>query len=131
MAHVEHVHDREIAEARRRLDELDRRILRLLKERISVSALVQGARVAVGGCRTDLRREQVIISRYREGLGRGGSEIALSLLRLCRGAESRPVRGDGGGPVCRPLTTIPTTAWHGCAPVTSRCTTRSPGSLRS
>lgn len=91
----------EITEARKRLDELDGRIIRLLKERMSFSALIQGARVAGGGCRTDSRREKVIISRYHEALGSGGSDIGLSLLRLCRSAEPRLVQRDSGSPLRR------------------------------
>ncbi|MEU7579430.1 chorismate mutase [Streptomyces sp. NPDC041068] len=101
MSHVERTPERDIARARKRLDELDRQIVRILKERVSFSALVQSARIAEGGCRTDNRRENVVVSRYHRSLGPAGRDIALSLLRLCRGRDPVPLTAYGGPPTRR------------------------------
>ena len=77
--------DTVIAEARTRIDELDRRILGLVQERMAVSAEVQAARLAAGGTRLALSRELEILARYRSALGPQGTEVAMQLLELCRG----------------------------------------------
>jgi chorismate mutase len=74
-----------IAEDRGRIDELDRRIIALVRERAEVSARIQRARVEAGGRRVNLSREMEILTRYRERLGRPGTSLAMTLLELCRG----------------------------------------------
>lgn len=74
-----------ITGARERIDELDTRIIALVRERMAVSAGIQRARIASGGRRVHLSREMEILSRYREELGRPGTELAMTLLELCRG----------------------------------------------
>jgi chorismate mutase len=74
-----------IAEARGRIDALDGEILDLVQRRIGISAEVQQARIATGGPRLSLTREMEILERYRERLGRPGTDIAMLLLELCRG----------------------------------------------
>ncbi|MEU8824192.1 chorismate mutase [Streptomyces sp. NPDC048636] len=74
-----------IRTARERIDGLDGRILDLVRERMEVSASVQRARIASGGRRVHLSREMEILDRYREGLGRPGTALAMTLLELCRG----------------------------------------------
>lgn len=74
-----------IAEARGRIDDLDARILALVRERMAVSSEVQTARIAVGGPRLALTRELEILGRYRTALGPQGTDIAMHLLELCRG----------------------------------------------
>ncbi|NYI05976.1 chorismate mutase [Allostreptomyces psammosilenae] len=74
-----------IGAARGRIDDLDRRIIALVRERMEASAEVQRARMASGGRRVELSREMEIISRYREGLGKPGTTVAMTLLELCRG----------------------------------------------
>ncbi|MFF3641344.1 chorismate mutase [Streptomyces sp. NPDC002564] len=95
MSHAENAGDREVTEARERLDQLDQQIIRAVKERVSFSALVQSSRIARGGCRTDSARENVVVGRYQDGLGPAGRDIGLSLLRLCRGRD--PVPAVTGG----------------------------------
>ncbi|MEV5980941.1 chorismate mutase [Streptomyces sp. NPDC052114] len=95
MSHLENTPEGDITQARKRLDELDRQIVRILKERVSFSALVQSARIAEGGCRTDNRRENVVVRRYHQSLGPAGRDIALSLLRLCRGRDPVPATSSG------------------------------------
>ncbi|MBF9067853.1 chorismate mutase [Streptacidiphilus fuscans] len=74
-----------IAEARGRIDALDAQILDLVQRRITVSAEVQQARIATGGPRLSLTREMEILERFRDRLGRPGTDIAMLLLELCRG----------------------------------------------
>ncbi|GCD95461.1 chorismate mutase [Embleya hyalina] len=70
---------------RTRIDDLDRRIIALITERVDISAEIQRVRVAAGGARVQLSREMEVIARYREGLGKPGTTVALTLLELCRG----------------------------------------------
>ncbi|URN12977.1 chorismate mutase [Streptomyces radiopugnans] len=77
--------DERIAEDRERIDELDRRIIRLVRERMEVSARIQQARIGAGGRRVNLSREMEILTRYRERLGLPGTSLAMTLLELCRG----------------------------------------------
>lgn len=75
----------EIAAARERIDEVDERIIGLIRERMAVSAGIQRARVAAGGRRMHLAREMEVLRRYRDGLGKPGTQLAMTLLELCRG----------------------------------------------
>ncbi|WP_406283373.1 chorismate mutase [Embleya sp. NBC_00896] len=77
--------DAVIAAGRDRIDELDRRIIALVSERVDVSVNVQRARLAAGGPRVQLAREMDVIARYREALGKPGTSVAMTLLELCRG----------------------------------------------
>ncbi|MET7304923.1 chorismate mutase [Embleya sp. NPDC005575] len=74
-----------IGAGRSRIDDLDRRIIALITERVDISAEIQRVRVASGGARVQLTREMEVIARYREGLGKPGTTVALTLLELCRG----------------------------------------------
>ncbi|GAA2413984.1 hypothetical protein GCM10010420_49390 [Streptomyces glaucosporus] len=74
-----------IGRDRERIDDLDRRIIALVRERMEVSARVQRTRIEAGGRRVNLSREMEILTRYREGLGRPGTSLAMTLLELCRG----------------------------------------------
>lgn len=74
-----------IVGARGRIDELDRKIIELVQERMDVSEEVQQARIASGGRRLSLSREMEILGRYRERLGKPGTTLAMTLLELCRG----------------------------------------------
>jgi chorismate mutase len=75
----------EIDEARQAIDELDGRIMALIRERMAVSERIQRTRIASGGRRVNLAREMDILRRYREGLGQPGTALAMTLLELCRG----------------------------------------------
>jgi chorismate mutase len=74
-----------IADARERIDALDDRIIGLIQERVAVSAVVQEARIASGGRRVSLSRENEILSHYSDALGRPGTSLAMTLLELSRG----------------------------------------------
>ncbi|NJQ00723.1 chorismate mutase [Streptomyces zingiberis] len=71
--------------ARGRIDELDTRIIELVRERMAVSAAIQEARITSGGRRVNLSREMEILHHYRETLGKPGTALAMTLLELCRG----------------------------------------------
>jgi len=77
--------DEHIAALRRRLDEIDQTLIDLWRERASISHEVGVTRVAAGGTRLVLAREQQILSRFREALGADGTQLALLLLRAGRG----------------------------------------------
>ncbi|MBL1065676.1 chorismate mutase [Streptomyces sp. 7-21] len=74
-----------IADLRARIDELDARIIGLIKERMTVSDEVQRIRIASGGRRLHLAREMEILRRYHGELGKAGTQLAMTLLELCRG----------------------------------------------
>jgi chorismate mutase len=74
-----------ISSARERIDDLDRRIIELVRQRIAVSDGIQQARIASGGRRVNLSREMEIISAYSAELGKPGTTLAMTLLELCRG----------------------------------------------
>ncbi|MGH3312577.1 MAG: chorismate mutase [Streptomyces sp.] len=68
--------------ARARIDELDAEIIALVQERRAVSVRVQQARAEGHG---GLAREMEVLGRYRDALGRPGTQLAMTLLGLCRG----------------------------------------------
>ncbi|MBX6748670.1 MAG: chorismate mutase [Micromonosporaceae bacterium] len=74
-----------IAALRRRLDEIDQKLIELWRERAAISHEVGQTRVAAGGTRLVLAREQEILHRFREALGSDGTQLALLLLRAGRG----------------------------------------------
>jgi chorismate mutase len=77
--------DEHIAALRRRLDEIDQRLIELWRERAAISHEVGQTRVAAGGTRLVLAREQEILNRFREALGADGTQLALLILRAGRG----------------------------------------------
>ncbi|MGW1377568.1 chorismate mutase [Streptomyces sp. NPDC002446] len=74
-----------ITGARRRIDDLDGRIIGLVQERMAVSAVIQRERIASGGRRVNLSREMEILAHYRDQLGKPGTALAMTLLELSRG----------------------------------------------
>lgn len=77
--------DEVIAATRTRIDDVDRRIIELVVERVALSREVQRTRIAAGGRRVQLKREMEVIARYREALDKPGTDVAMALLELCRG----------------------------------------------
>jgi chorismate mutase len=77
--------DAHIAGLRTRLDEIDAEIIRLWQERAAISREVGATRVAAGGTRLALAREQEILARFREALGADGTQLAMLILRAGRG----------------------------------------------
>lgn len=74
-----------VLSGREQIDLLDSQIAGLVLRRIEVSKQIQAARIAEGGRRVDVRRENDIIARYNGALGRPGTAIAMALLELGRG----------------------------------------------
>ena len=58
-------------------------------------------RVAAGGTRLVLAREQEILARFREALGADGTQLALLILRAGRGPAGLTVRSTGELPALR------------------------------
>jgi chorismate mutase len=77
--------DEHITELRARLDEIDHALISLWQERAAISREVGQTRVAAGGTRLVLSREQEILDRYRTALGADGAQLALLILRAGRG----------------------------------------------
>jgi chorismate mutase len=77
--------DDRIAELRRRIDEIDASLIALWRERATISHEVGATRVAAGGTRLVLAREQEILARFREALGADGTQLAMLILRAGRG----------------------------------------------
>ena len=75
----------EILAMRERIDEIDQAIIDLWQERSRLSQQVGRTRMASGGTRLVLAREQAILERFREALGPDGTQLALLLLRSGRG----------------------------------------------
>ncbi len=78
----------EIAELRKEIDWLDAEIVRLLKRRTEVSKTIGRVRMANGGPRLVLNRENDVLARYRD-LGKEGQQIAMAILSLGRGPLGR------------------------------------------
>ncbi len=74
-----------ITALRERIDEIDSAIINLWLERAAISQEVGKTRVASGGTRLVLSREQQIVERFREALGPDGVQVAMLLLRAGRG----------------------------------------------
>jgi chorismate mutase len=68
------------------LDQIDDELLAVLEHRRQVSVVVQGIRRAGGGARVLYTRENEIIQRYSQTVGSVGAELALLVLKYCRGA---------------------------------------------
>jgi chorismate mutase len=73
------------ADLRDEIDALDAEILRLVRRRSEVSARIGAARRAAGGPRIVHARENEVVGRWRDELGRPGAAIAMALLELGRG----------------------------------------------
>ncbi|HEX7104888.1 MAG TPA: chorismate mutase [Acidothermaceae bacterium] len=74
-----------VARLRGEIDEIDMELIGIVQRRIAVSKQIQAVRMSHGGPRRQHSRELKIVNAYVEGLGRGGSQLALTVLELCRG----------------------------------------------
>ncbi|MDM4719727.1 chorismate mutase [Micromonospora sp. WMMA1363] len=73
-----------IGEARAQIDDLDLRIIDLLRLRREVSHRIQQARLQAGGPRIDPGREAEIAQVYHSFFGEDGDDVAAVVLRVCR-----------------------------------------------
>jgi chorismate mutase len=78
----------DVAAGRAQLDAIDEQIRALVIARRQVSHQVQQLRRAAGGPRIEHSRENEILARYSDALGRPGVSLALAVLELCRGQRS-------------------------------------------
>ncbi|PZS20112.1 MAG: chorismate mutase [Pseudonocardiales bacterium] len=76
-----------VATLRGQIDALDAAIVRLVAERVRLSARIQTARMNAGGTRVELGRERIILEAYRAGLGSDGPHLADAVLQVCRGTR--------------------------------------------
>jgi chorismate mutase len=74
-----------VDDLRSRIDQVDGELIALWRERAELSAAIGAARMAGGGPRLVLAREQAIVDRYREALGADGTKLAMLVLRAGRG----------------------------------------------
>ena len=74
-----------VARLRAEIDEIDAELISIVQRRIAVSKQIQAVRMSHGGPRRQHSRELKIVNGYVEGLGRGGSQLALTVLELSRG----------------------------------------------
>lgn len=77
--------DIRIDELRTAITEIDDGIAELVTRRIALSREVGALRMAAGGTRVALSREQVVVNRFTEALGADGTALAMLLLRAGRG----------------------------------------------
>ena len=70
---------------RARIDEIDATIIRLWQERAEISREIGTQRVAAGGTRLILSRENEILERFQTAIGADGTQLALLMLRAGRG----------------------------------------------
>lgn len=82
---ISDISDTVIARKRQRIDELDTRIIGLVRERMTESADIQRERITSGGRRLSLNREMEVLTHYSSELGKPGTALAMTLLELCRG----------------------------------------------
>jgi chorismate mutase len=74
-----------VAALRTRIDAVDAELIQLWRERAELSRQVGAARIAAGGTRLVLAREQQIVEKFRDALGDTGAPLAMLLLRAGRG----------------------------------------------
>ncbi len=74
-----------VAGLRAEIDAVDAEIIRLWQRRADLSRQVGVARIAAGGTRLVLAREQQIVQKFRDALGETGAPLAMLLLRAGRG----------------------------------------------
>ncbi|GAA0230256.1 chorismate mutase [Cryptosporangium japonicum] len=75
----------EIAALRERINAADDELIRIWRERAELSRQVGAARMAAGGTRLVLSREQAIVDKFRRELGTDGAQLAMLVLRAGRG----------------------------------------------
>ncbi len=74
-----------IGELREQIDACDAAIIELVQRRLAVSREIGVNRLASGGTRLNLAREQQILARFQTALGADGAALGMLLLRQGRG----------------------------------------------
>jgi chorismate mutase len=75
-----------IDDLRTRIDEVDAALIGLWQERAELSRQIGAARMASGGTRLVLAREQAVLDRFRAALGVDGTRLGMLLLKAGRGS---------------------------------------------
>ena len=70
---------------RSEIDDCDAAIIELVQRRLAVSQEIGALRRATGGTRLSLSREQQVLARFQQALGRDGATLGMMLLRQGRG----------------------------------------------
>ena len=74
-----------ITALREEIDACDGAIIDLVQRRLAVSREIGAVRKASGGTRLSLTREQQVLARFQDALGRDGAALGMLLLRQGRG----------------------------------------------
>lgn len=77
--------DAAIGDLRVEIDSVDAALVELVARRIQISKEVGRLRMAAGGTRLALSREQAVVARFSAELGETGTSLAMLLLRAGRG----------------------------------------------
>ncbi len=77
--------DAAIGDLRVEIDAVDAALVDLVARRIQISKQVGRLRMAAGGTRLSLSREQAVVARFSAELGETGTSLAMLLLRAGRG----------------------------------------------
>jgi len=77
--------DEAIGDLRLEIDAVDAALVELVSRRIQISKQVGRLRMAAGGTRLSLSREQAVVARFSAELGETGTSLAMLLLRAGRG----------------------------------------------
>lgn len=77
--------DNAIGDLRIEIDAVDAALVELVARRIQISKQVGRLRMAAGGTRLALSREQAVVARFSDALGETGTSLAMLLLRAGRG----------------------------------------------
>ncbi|MGW7465270.1 chorismate mutase [Streptomyces xantholiticus] len=72
----------------RTVSEMDEAIIDLVRRRTVLCGELAALRRAAGGPAIELARENALLSRYREALGREGTSLAMLLIELERRTRS-------------------------------------------
>lgn len=74
-----------IDDLRVEIDAVDGALIELVARRTEISRQVGRLRMASGGTRLSLSREQAVVARFSNALGETGTSLAMLLLRAGRG----------------------------------------------
>lgn len=77
--------DAVIGDLRVEIDAVDAALIELVARRTEISRQVGRLRMAAGGTRLSLSREQAVVARFSAELGETGTSLAMLLLRAGRG----------------------------------------------
>ncbi|MCL7425512.1 chorismate mutase [Streptomyces sp. YS415] len=77
-----------VEDGHRTVSEMDEAIIDLVRRRTALCGELAALRRAAGGPATELSRENAVLRRFREALGREGTSLAMLLIELERRTRS-------------------------------------------